>query len=117
IQVEKTFTASIDCLRSLGNLNTLSDLQTQIVYHYSFVKLDKLASKDYKPVAYPRRHDEGTFGFFSTEYRKFDVDFTRPEKNRKDFMNRWNPERKEIVYHLTENFQKPEYKMLRDASY
>ncbi|MBX3041538.1 MAG: zinc-dependent metalloprotease, partial [Bdellovibrionaceae bacterium] len=115
IQVEKTFTASIDCLSSLNGLQSLSDLQSRIVYHYSFTKLNGITSKDYKTVSYPRK-DEGTFGFFSTEYRKYDVDFTRTEKMRQDFMNRWNPDRKEVVYYMTENFNKPEFAAIKKAS-
>lgn len=115
-QVEKTFTGSFECLRGLNGFNGMTDLQVQIVFHYSFVKMSNLTSKNYKTVHYPRRDDSNLFGFFSTEYRKYDVDYVRRESNRQDFMNRWNPERKEIKYYLTDNFKKPEFKPLVDAT-
>ncbi len=116
IQVEKSFRGDLACLASMGvQIMNLNDLQSQIIYHYSFSKLKTLASKEYQAVIYPTS-DENTFGFFTTEKRKYDVDFGRGEKDKAVYMNRWNPQRKEIVYHLSDNFNKPEFASIKKST-
>ncbi|WP_413575529.1 zinc-dependent metalloprotease [Bdellovibrio sp. HCB290] len=116
VQIEKAFRGNAACLgNALYSINSIDDLQTQIVYHYSFTKLNKLASPAYKPVEYPLK-DQGTFGFFTSENRKYDVDLSRTLKNQKEWMNRWNPARKEITYYLSDNFNKPEFASIKKAT-
>jgi hypothetical protein len=116
IQVQKVFKGDISCLESSGTLvSSLEDLQTQIIYHYSFTKMDKMSSASYKAVNYPES-DEGTFGFFTTNSRKYDVDFNRTDRMPTQLLNRWNPERKEVVYYLTDNFNKPEMAAIKKAT-
>ncbi|MEK2687822.1 zinc-dependent metalloprotease [Bdellovibrio sp. GT3] len=116
IQIEKGFRGNAGCLGSaLYSINSIDDLQTQIVYHYSFTKLSKMATPGYKAIEYPLK-DQGTFGFFTSENRKYDVDMTRTLKNQKEWMNRWNPERKEITYYLSDNFNKPEFASIKKAT-
>lgn len=116
IQIEKSFRGDLACLSSMGvQVMSLNDLQSQIVYHYSFNKLKALASKEYQAVTYPST-DENTFGFFTTEKRKYDVDFGRGEKDTVTYMNRWNPQRKEIVYYLSDNFNKPELASIKKST-
>ncbi len=116
IQVEKSFTGDLTCLEKKGiQIGSLGDLQSQIVYQYSFARLDKLASPDYKTVSYPN-HDEGIFGFFSTDVRQYDVAYNRLEKMKLQYLNRWNPQRKVINYYLTDNFNKPEFAALKKAT-
>ena len=117
IQVQKTFKANLGCIEEQGiALTSLDDMHSQIIYHYSFTKLNSLTSPNYQIVNYPN-NDEGTFGFFTTNNRKYDVDYNRTEAMKTQYMNRWNPERKEIVYYLTDNFNKPEMKAVKDATY
>ncbi|UYL09843.1 zinc-dependent metalloprotease [Bdellovibrio sp. SKB1291214] len=116
IQVEKSFRGNPECLGSaMYSVNSVDDLQSQIIYHYSFNKLSKVTSPGYKAINYPLK-DQNTFGFFTSENRKYDVDFNRSLKNQKEWMNRWNPERKEIVYFLSDNFDKPQYKSIKEAT-
>lgn len=112
-QVERIFTAGLDCV---SKLDSLSDLTFSQVYHYSFVKLNSIASKDFKAVKYPTT-DDGTFGFFSTENVKLDVDNNASEKDKEVLMNHWNPNRKVIDYYLDANYSKPENADVRAATY
>ncbi|MNJ99729.1 hypothetical protein D3C87_175100 [compost metagenome] len=116
IQVEKSFTANVECLAEQGiGISSLNDLQSQIIYHYSFSKLKSVASAKYEAIPYPLE-DEGSFGFFNTEFNRYDVDYNRTEKGKTVLMNRWNPDRKEIVYYLSDNFDKPELASMKKAT-
>lgn len=116
IQYLKVFNADMGCLSEKGiSVSSLKSTQTQIIYHYSFAKLKSLATQGYKAIDYPRV-DESKFGFFTTENRKYDVDFNRMESLKKEFMNRWSPERKEITYYLSDNFKKPEFAAMKAAT-
>ncbi|MGZ3769687.1 MAG: zinc-dependent metalloprotease [Bdellovibrio sp.] len=117
IQVQKTFKADLACVERKGLMvSSLEDMQTQIIYHYSFTKLNSIASPNYQPVVYPAM-DEDAFGFFTSQNRKYDVDFSHSEASKFNYMNRWNPEKKEIVYYLSDNFNKPEFKEIKEATY
>lgn len=114
-QVERTFKTNIDCLTE--DVTTLSDATVSAIYHYSMVKLSSILSKDYKTVSYPEGSaDEQTFGFFSTARSVLDVDNNNTDKSVVQIMNRWNPNRKEIVYHLSDEFAKPENALLKDLT-
>lgn len=116
MQFKKVFNANMECLSKRGaRVTSIASTQTQIVYHYSFTKLNKLATPNYKAIDYPRP-DENEFGFFTTENKKYDLDYTRSESLDKQFLNRWSPERKEVVYYLTDNFDKPEFKAVKKAT-
>lgn len=117
IRYLKSYKGNVECLSKAGaSVGKLTSLQTQIIFHHSFVKLNKMASPGYKAVDYPRK-DENAFGYFTTENRKYDVDFNRTENLNKEYLNRWSPEKKEITYYLSENFNKPEFKAIRAATY
>lgn len=116
IQVEKTVSGDYQCLRKKNiSITDLSSLQSTIVYQYSFAKSKSLVSAAYKPVAYPQ-DDESTFGFFNTTYNIYDVDYNRSEAGKVALMNRWNPDRKEIVYYLSDNFNKPELASMKKST-
>ncbi|MEN0059462.1 MAG: zinc-dependent metalloprotease [Bdellovibrio sp.] len=116
IQVEKIYRGDFECLEKKGIMLTdLGELQTQVVQHYSFIKLSSLTSPGYKAVTYPVS-DENEFGFFTAEHRKYDVDFNRLEQGKIQYLRRWNPERKEIVYYLSDNFNKPELKSIKKST-
>lgn len=113
IEVEKTYKGSIDCAQ---DVEEISDLTFQVRNFYSVIKVSRLASKDYKPVLY-QSEDEGTFGFFTTEQKRLDVDNRDVVKSLQVVMNRWSPDRGELVYHLSDAFAKPENKAIKDATY
>jgi Met-zincin len=114
-QVERTFKTKIECL---GNVDTLTDAVVSAVFHYSLVKVDSILSKNYKPVSYPEgSEDEQSFGFFTSHKTVLDIDNNKTENSTVQMMNRWNPERNEITYYLSDEFAKPENKQIKDLTY
>lgn len=111
IEIERTFKTSVNCASSWD----LSDWSFKTRYFYSFVRLEKATSAKYQAVEYPRT-DENTFGFFTTEQNRLSQDNRDEEAGVRTLMNRWNPDRKELVYHLTENFEKPEHAAIKKAT-
>lgn len=105
ISVERTLTAGLECA-DLNSFEDLRNLSFKINYHYSFVKLSKLASKNYEPVVYPNT-DQNTFGFFKSETKKLTADNRETLDSDVTYLNRWNPARKEIVYYLNDEFYRP----------
>lgn len=115
-QVEKVFKGNLLCLAVKGaSIQSLSDLTTTIIYHHSFVRADRLASKDYQPVTYPSV-DDGTFGFFTSQLSIPDVDQNQTAGGQITYMNRWNPDRKVIKYSLSKAFSNPKYQPLIAAT-
>lgn len=115
-QVERTFKTNINCLSD--DATTLSDATISAVYHYSLVKVNSVLSKDYKIISYPEGSvDEQTFGFFTSQRNKLDVDNNNTNRSTIQIMNRWNPNRKEIVYYLSDEFAKSENALLKDLTY
>ena len=115
-QIERVFKTNLDCLSD--DATSLSDATISAIYHYSLVKTSAVLSKDYQPVSYPEGSmDEQTFGFFSSKRTQLDVDNNNTTKSNVQIMNRWNPNRSEIVYYLSDEFAKPENKMLKDLTY
>lgn len=112
-QIERTFVTDINCL---GQIDSLSDATVTAVYHYSVVKAASVLSPNFKTVEYPDK-DENTFGFFSTQQVKLDTDNNKSEKSIKKIMNHWNPERTVIDYHLSDEFAKPENKVIKDLTF
>lgn len=110
--IEKTFKTSGICL---GNIESLSDISFFSQLQFSIVKLSALASENYQPVVYPDS-DEGTFGFFTTEQNKLAIDNRDEEAGHKVLMNRWNPEKKKVVYYLSDEFALPEFSKVRQAT-
>lgn len=99
-----------------GQMRDLADLTTSSVFSYSIARLDTVTAADYKPVVYPRE-DENTFGFFTTETYRHDVDNRLVESSKQTLMNRWNPNRGNVVYHLSDEFRKPENAKIKQATY
>ncbi len=113
-QILRTFKTKIECFTG----DTIADGTISAVYHYSMVKVDSVLSKDYKTISYPvSSKDEQTFGFFSTSRTQLDTDNNNTDKSVIQIMNRWNPNRKEIVYYLSDEFAKPENKLVKDLTY
>ncbi len=115
-QIERVFKTQLGCLSD--DATSLSDATVSAVYHYSIIKASSVLSKDYQTVSYPEgSKDEQTFGFFSSQRTQLDVDNNNSTKSTVQIMNRWNPNRSEIVYHLSDEFAKPENKILKDLTF
>lgn len=100
VTVTRHYRVDLMCLRGI---DSLSDTTVSADFHYSMVKASSMVSPNYEVIKYPSK-DQNTFGFFQTERTVLDVGNEATESGRVSVMNRWNPKRKEIVYHLTDNF-------------
>ncbi|MFZ3228962.1 MAG: zinc-dependent metalloprotease [Pseudobdellovibrio sp.] len=113
--LERTFVTNIRCVKELDKLK---DATVTAVYHYSLVKLSSVLTKDFKVVSYPDgSKDESSFGFFSTKRIVLDVDNSKTEKSTVQVMNHWDPRRTELPYYLSDEFAKPENKLVKDLTY
>lgn len=120
IEIEKTYRLKNSFWCIIGNWinQDLSSNSYKVRYFFSLVELDKLASPDYQPIDYPiPDHDQ--FGFFKNKISRLTDDFDGQRKEERYLVNRFNPNQKngELVYYLSKNFNKPEHKILLDASY
>ncbi len=111
-RIERTMTNDIECVETL---DYLSDLTSSIVSNYSLVKLSTMSTQGYKVLNYPRT-DERIFGFFKSERAYTDVDNVSRINQEVHLLNRWGP-RSEIVYYLSDEFNKPENELLKKAAY
>jgi hypothetical protein len=102
ITVQRTLVAKFHCA-DIESWDDLRNMTFKIDNNYSFVKLSKIASPDYKPVIYPFK-DQNTFGFFTTTRKRLSADHRTTIDSDVTYMNRWNPNRKEIVYYLSDAF-------------
>ncbi len=115
IDVEKVYHTNVSDKKCSSTIKTPSDIVFSVVYHYSLVKLNTLASPNYKSFSYSRK-EESTFGFFDTDTLKLGVDGNQLQTGEKLFLNRWNPAKKSLVYNLTANFNKPENAKIKTAT-
>ncbi len=103
------------CIRN-HDLSDFTNLNWTETTSYSLVKLADVASPDYPKAVY---HPDwiNTFGFFETDDYQLDVDGNATQNGEIKYMQRWNPNRSEIVYHLSESFNKPQNAALKAATY
>ena len=114
-QIERTFKTKLKCLQQL---DVTSDATVSAVFHYSMVRIETVLSKDYQVVSYPEgSEDESTFGFFTSKRIILDQDNNNTTQSSVQVMNRWNPNRSEIIYYLSDEFAKPENKAIKDLTY
>lgn len=113
IKIEKSFRVNGKCLDP--TTDDLAEAIFSAVYHYSMVRVDKIASPNYKPVEYPQ-YDEDEIGFFTSEMRILDPDNRDVEIGKKVFMNRWNPEKGTLVYNLSKAFFRPHNRAILEAT-
>lgn len=111
IVIKRDFNSNYFCT----DITELSDLGWSEVTQYSIVPLEKLVSTDYETIVYDRDW-ERTFGFFDTLDVKVDSSNNQTQKQEVYYMNRWNPKRETITYHLDPRFEKPENKNLKLAT-
>jgi hypothetical protein len=114
VTVQRTIKAGIDCA-DVSSFDDLRNLTFNVNYHYSFVKLSKIASQNYKAVDYPFE-DQNTFGFFTTTQKKLSADNRTTIDSEITYLNRWNPERKEIVYYLNDAFYEEGMETIKAAT-
>ncbi len=114
IVVKKTYKASAGCA-GIQTVDDLGRLTFSVDYNYSIVKLSSLADKNYEKVNYPYK-DQSTFGFFTTEKKNLGVDNSTNLDSLETMMNRWSPNKKDVVYYLNEDFYKPEMKVILDST-
>ncbi len=118
IQLEKTYKAStsFNCIADNYFSGKLHASTFNVRFYYSLVKLKDLASSDYQKVDYPIE-DQAKFGFFKQTETILDDQFLRGRQKTVYYLNRWNPKKKVIVYHLSDTYNKPENALLKDATY
>ncbi len=123
IELEKTYKMSKSwrCIAELYFADTdaytgFSNGGFKVRFNYSIVRLKDLASADYEKVEYPiSDHDE--FGFFKNYERKLGDSFDPSRTNQSYLLNRWNPKKKVITYHLSDTYNEPEQKLIKEATY
>jgi hypothetical protein len=116
IILEKTYTGSPGCIDWAG-LDSFQDVTFTVRYQHSFKKLNQLTGgRPYKTIEYTR-DDESNFGFFNTDQDRLAVDNNDNVSSRTMMFDRWNPNRDKVVYHMTENFNKPENAAIKAATY
>ncbi len=114
IVIEKSYQGDLSCPQSV-TFDDLTDLSFNEINHHSLIKLDSIASKDYEKIEYSRAW-EGSFGFFENSDHDIDSTLNPTQSTEKYYLNRWNPNRKTIKYHLDPAFAKPENKGLLEAT-
>ncbi len=117
-ELEKTFQTinTPSCVNPLLNKRgNLDDASFNVRFYYSLIKLDNLISSDYEKISYTDT-DRTTFGFFSVGKQIKNENVHENRLNAEFFMTRYNPKRKVIPYYLSETFNKPENRILLDAT-
>ncbi|MCP4914018.1 MAG: hypothetical protein GY909_12980 [Oligoflexia bacterium] len=125
VELENTYeySKSPSCIERLfSSINTWRDFERFFEknesfnsrQYYSFVRLDKIASPNYKAIDYPLK-DHQVFGYFKTRNTSKNVDQNEEDRY---LVNRWDTQNgtKPIVYHLSKEFIKEENKYLLDAT-
>ncbi len=115
IEIEHTYQASPSCLNKFyrGSLDNLSFKTSEFI---SIVAVDLLASKDYKAIPYSE-DENGTYGFFRTTHTYRDgTDSDGVDGYVRSYMNRFNPEKEQITYYLSNNFYLDKNKPYLDAA-
>ncbi len=117
IEMEKEFVISKNeaCLKKylVGQDLDPSELSFKTTFYYSLVRLNDLASPDYEPRAYPIE-DQVKFGFFKNTQKIYDDNYyTKAENN---FINRWNPKKKKVVYYLSDSFEEEGQEVFKEIS-
>ncbi len=102
------------CLKAVPDnaQDFFSRLSFKVRIHLSMVKASSVTDASYTPVKYGNS-DQSKFGFFTTDRHTLDVDGTSDVESAVTYLSRWSPNRKEIVYYLSEEFNLPEYAKLK----
>lgn len=115
VSVKKTYKAGAGCV-PLREMDDLRYLTFTVDYSYSIVKLSTIADKNYPVIDYPSV-DESHFGFFTNELKKKTVDnHGHFMGTRQTLLNRWSPNKNEIVYYMNSEFYAPEHASIKQAT-
>lgn len=112
IVIKRDFTSNIYCV---DDVRDLSDLAWSEVTQHSLVPMENLVSENYEKVIYEREW-ERKFGFFETLDKVVDSANNDTQDQEIYYMNRWNPKREVITYHLDPRFEKPENYSIKQAT-
>lgn len=113
IVVKKSYKTNGPCLAEVSDLRYIN---FTVDYAYSIVKLSSITDSNYEPIIYPKA-DERKFGFFTTNLIEKTVDnHEHFVGSRKTIANRWSPNKKEVVYKLSEGFYEPELKHVLNST-
>jgi hypothetical protein len=117
IELEKTYklSKSWQCIRDNYFNDKLSYNSFKVRFFYSLVKLEKLASADYEKLEYPIP-DQDVYGLFKSQESKLGDDFDSQRARQTFLANRWNPKKKVLTYYLSKSFNKPENKVILEAT-
>lgn len=118
IEVEKTYTTNLSaqCINQLYYSDSLPNATFKVSYFFSVVELSQLASPDYE-VVYMPDYDKNKFGFFRAEREVLNNVFDPTRKKVVQMLERFNPKKKVIDYHLSFTYNKPENLYLKEATY
>ncbi len=124
VEVEKTYRKipqAIDCIiddyyEDSDDFTGLSTSAFKTKFTYSLVRLEDITSKDYKTVQYPIP-DHGSFGFFTNTQSDLDDQFDPSRLNKQNFLHRWNPEKKKVVYFLSDTYNEPGQELIKKATF
>lgn len=96
--------------RLLDEMDTVSTTLS-----FSIARMDAITTPGYQAIKYEKR-DQRIFGFFPTSISKKD---DNQRKYQDTLVNRWSPKRNGgvIQYYMSKEFNKPENKFLKDATY
>ncbi len=116
VVVKKTYKAAAKC-SSITSYDDLRYLNFTVDYTYSIMKLSSLTDKSYEKIEYPTT-DQAKFGFFKTTEETRTVDNHDHYMGvKKDYVNRWSPNRGDIIYKLNSEFYTPENKLVLEATH
>lgn len=123
IELEKTYKTSDswrciveNYLADTVDYTGFSNAGFKVQFNYSLVKLDTLASPDYEPVTYPIQ-EHSDFGFFKNYKQSLDNFFNSARMQESYLLNRWNPKKRDLVYHLSDTFNEPGQELIKEATY
>ena len=109
------YQANLGCVQ-VRELSDLSNLSFSVDYRYSIVKLSSVSDPNYQAIAYPQQ-DQGRFGFFKSEIIQKTVDARGDLIGvKKHLVNRFSPNKRSVVYYLTKDFYRPQYKKILEAT-
>ncbi|GAD79047.1 zinc-dependent metalloprotease [Vibrio ezurae] len=97
---------SQSCIPKFASDWDFDKLSFQTTEYFSMVERDKVVSKDYKPVPY-QEADNSTYGFFKTQHSYRDDDYQSGKSGySRSYLERFNPNKKEETYYLSNDFWK-----------
>lgn len=104
------------CMIELFYDDNLKSSSFTVKHFFSLVRLKDLASMDYQAFNYPQENHQA-FGFFKDQSKQKAQDYTSARERTKYLLNRFNPNKKKLIYKLSEEFGRAENKYILDATH